>query len=201
MSTFLPTRADRGSYAEPVALVERADLLEILQRLHDEALAGSGRLALVHGEAGVGEVGAGARVGRRRVSRARVLWERATRCPRRARSARSSTSRRTSTPRSAELLRSGERDGLFEATLAALDRSGPTVLVIEDLHWADMSTLDLVRFLARRLEGTHVLVVATYRDEHLPPARPAARDARRHRLPARSSAGSPSRCSAARGGG
>ena len=75
-------------------------------------------------------------------------------------------------PQVDELLRSGERDGLFEAALASLEAMSPVVLVIEDLHWADMSTLDLVRFLARRLEGTHVLVVATYRDDHLQPSDP-----------------------------
>ena len=75
-------------------------------------------------------------------------------------------------PQVDELLRSGERDGLFEAALASLEAMSPAVLVIEDLHWADMSTLDLVRFLARRLEGTHVLVVATYRDDHLQPSDP-----------------------------
>ena len=77
-----------------------------------------------------------------------------------------------SIPRIGELLRSGEREGLFETTLAALDSAGPAVLVIEDLHWADGSTLDLLRFLARRLDGTQCLVVATYRDEHLNPSDP-----------------------------
>ena len=41
------------------------------------------------------------------------------------------------------------------------------VFVIEDLHWADASTLDFVRFAARRIDGTHVLVVVTYRDDDL----------------------------------
>src|SRR5690242_13574847 len=40
---------------------------------------------------------------------------------------------------------------LFRQVLAALARAvKPTVLVIEDVHWADEATLDLVRFLARR---------------------------------------------------
>ena len=79
---------------------------------------------------------------------------------------------RISTPGSASSCDRGSADGLFEATLAALDSAGPAVLVIEDLHWADGSTLDLLRFLARRLDGTQCLVVATYRDEHLNPSDP-----------------------------
>jgi DNA-binding CsgD family transcriptional regulator len=41
----------------------------------------------------------------------------------------------------------------------------PTVVVLEDLHWADGSTLDTVRLLARRLTDVPALIVATYRDQ------------------------------------
>ncbi|HEX6714337.1 MAG TPA: AAA family ATPase, partial [Thermoleophilaceae bacterium] len=59
---------------------------------------------------------------------------------------------------------------LFEALLALLDalgRSGPAVLVIEDLHWADSSTRSFVSFLARSLSDERVLVIATYRSDEL----------------------------------
>jgi hypothetical protein len=39
--------------------------------------------------------------------------------------------------------------------------------VLEDLHWADEATLDVVRMLARRLESVPVLLAATYRDDSL----------------------------------
>lgn len=42
-----------------------------------------------------------------------------------------------------------------------------TVLVLEDLHWADEATLDVVRLLARKVESVPVLVVITYRDDEL----------------------------------
>ena len=41
------------------------------------------------------------------------------------------------------------------------------VVVIDDLHWADRSTLDLLVFLARRLRGTNVLIVTAYRSDEL----------------------------------
>jgi len=47
--------------------------------------------------------------------------------------------------------------------LQALPR--PAVLVLEDLHWADEATLDFVRFLGRRIDGTRCLLLATYREE------------------------------------
>lgn len=64
-----------------------------------------------------------------------------------------------------------DRLQLFEGVVDALgsvatpDR--PLVLVLEDLHWADASSRDLLRFLVSRLSGQHLLVVATYRTDDL----------------------------------
>jgi predicted ATPase len=46
-------------------------------------------------------------------------------------------------------------------TITALTADRPLILVLEDLHWADCSTLDLVAFLARRTESARLLIVAT----------------------------------------
>jgi DNA-binding CsgD family transcriptional regulator/tetratricopeptide (TPR) repeat protein len=68
----------------------------------------------------------------------------------------------------------GEREVLFRALLEQVtaDRDRLTVLVLEDIHWADEATLDLLRFLARRVRSACVMVVATYRDDALPAAAP-----------------------------
>ncbi len=58
---------------------------------------------------------------------------------------------------------------LFEALLALLERladRSPTMLVVEDLHWADRSTLDLLTFLVRNLRAA-LLLVLTYRTDEL----------------------------------
>jgi hypothetical protein len=52
---------------------------------------------------------------------------------------------------------------------------GPSIAVIEDVHWADEATLDLLKFLGRRISRTNCLLVVTYRDdevgaEHTQPA-------------------------------
>jgi DNA-binding CsgD family transcriptional regulator/tetratricopeptide (TPR) repeat protein len=57
---------------------------------------------------------------------------------------------------------------LFEHLLgvfARLSERAPTLLAIEDIHWADRSTLDLVRFLARNLHAGAMVLIATYRTD------------------------------------
>ena len=49
--------------------------------------------------------------------------------------------------------------------LDALSVETPVLLVLEDLHWADSSTLDLVTFLAHVVSGSRILVLATYRSD------------------------------------
>src|SRR5690606_28161225 len=81
----------------------------------------------------------------------------------------------------------GERLQLFESVAAALAASGtpesPLVLVVEDLHWADPSSRDVLRFVVARLRAEHVLVVATYRADDLHrrhPLRPVLAELLRH---------------------
>jgi DNA-binding CsgD family transcriptional regulator/tetratricopeptide (TPR) repeat protein len=67
------------------------------------------------------------------------------------------------------LLREPERrNDLFGAVLDALSTRGePIVLVIEDVHWADDATIDLLRYLGRRVDSTRALIVVTYRDDEV----------------------------------
>jgi DNA-binding CsgD family transcriptional regulator/tetratricopeptide (TPR) repeat protein len=55
---------------------------------------------------------------------------------------------------------------LASALLARLTR-GPTVLVVEDVHWADEATLDVIGLVARRVETVPLLMLLSYRDEGL----------------------------------
>src|SRR5829696_8030249 len=68
---------------------------------------------------------------------------------------------------------------LFEAVRSALDRlsaTAPVVLLIEDVHWADGSTLDLLAFLAHAAHDGPVLIVATCRRDSV------RKDAGMHRM-------------------
>ena len=65
----------------------------------------------------------------------------------------------------ASALESGDRAGVLETTLELLSRSlRPTILVIEDTHWADEATLDAIKYLGRRIARTNGLLLLTYRD-------------------------------------
>jgi DNA-binding SARP family transcriptional activator/predicted ATPase len=60
-------------------------------------------------------------------------------------------------------------EGLSQVLLALLTSSAPGVLFVDDAHWADEASLDLLAYLARRLEGRPVLLLVTWRTELVPP--------------------------------
>ena len=66
-----------------------------------------------------------------------------------------------------EALNSGAgRDLIFACALEELERS-KTLVIFEDLHWADEATLDLLRYLGRRIRRTQAMLVVTYRDDEI----------------------------------
>jgi DNA-binding CsgD family transcriptional regulator/tetratricopeptide (TPR) repeat protein len=67
--------------------------------------------------------------------------------------------------------RRAERHRLFRALREFLGALGPAVLVLEDLHWADETTVELLRFLAPQLPE-ELTVVCTYRRQDLPSGSP-----------------------------
>ena len=71
-------------------------------------------------------------------------------------------------PRLAVRVAEGATPAELMAALADEVRRHPAVLIVlEDLHWADEATLDVVRLLARRIESVPLLLVVTYREESL----------------------------------
>jgi len=53
------------------------------------------------------------------------------------------------------------------AFMRALEGPRTSIVVVEDLHWADEATLDVLRIVARRTDALPALLVATYRDDEL----------------------------------
>ncbi|HEU4422966.1 MAG TPA: BTAD domain-containing putative transcriptional regulator [Pilimelia sp.] len=69
------------------------------------------------------------------------------------------------------------RSRLFESITAfasVVTVGRPTVLVLDDLHWADVDSLQLLEFIAPHLAGLRLLVVGTYRDDEVEATHPLA---------------------------
>ena len=64
----------------------------------------------------------------------------------------------------------GDRHRVFRAILDVLSALGPAVCVLEDLHWSDESTNDLLRFLVSQLPEEVSLVLTYRREDTTPPA-------------------------------
>ncbi len=138
--------------------------------LADEAVRGSGRLVFVGGEAGVGKTTLVREVVRRVDGRLTVRFG------------------------TADNVTTAAALGLFLDALPALDdaaasavnrlqlfrsvrdalTTGPMLLVLEDLHWADEASLDAIRYLGRRLDGLPLLLLATYRHDEVTERHPLA---------------------------
>lgn len=66
---------------------------------------------------------------------------------------------------------------LFQAVLELIERlgaAGPVLFAVEDLHWADLSTLDLLRYLSTNLTDERLILVASYRADELQKGSPLA---------------------------
>jgi DNA-binding CsgD family transcriptional regulator len=149
-------------------LIERESQLAALHQYAKEASDGQGRLVLISGEAGVGksvllEESAGS------LDEARWLW---SGCDGLFTPAALGPLLDIASYINGELLRlcrgEAKRDQLYGALLRQLSDMGTlTVIVIEDIHWADEATLDLLSYLGRRIQHLRVLLLVTYRDDAL----------------------------------
>jgi len=72
----------------------------------------------------------------------------------------------------AMVARGGRPHEVAAAFLDQLRAGPPCVVILEDLHWADDATLDVIRLLARKVESAPVLAVGTYRDDQIDRAHP-----------------------------
>jgi len=157
-----------------VELLERDGALTALSQARDAAARGAGRVVFVSGEPGIGKTSLVTRFVRDLDADARVLL---------------GTCDDLSIPRplgpfrdlagtvSADLeeaLADGTASHEFHQLLITeLERPPqPTVLVLEDVHWADGATLDSIAVLGRRIGSVPALLVLTFRGGELPPNHP-----------------------------
>src|SRR5205814_10655256 len=137
-----------------------------------DAASGRGRLALLGGEAGVGKTSLLRHFTRTLPGRVRALWGACDPLPLpRPLGPLVDIAPSLGPDFAGRLEREDSRPRIFAHVRDVL-QAATHVLVIEDVHWADAATLDLLRYLGRRLDTTRSLVVATYRDDEVGPKHP-----------------------------
>jgi DNA-binding CsgD family transcriptional regulator len=153
-------------------LLERDSFLLELHAALKDSVAGQGRVALVSGEAGIGKTSLIEHFIHSHRDSIRVLW---------------GACDPLFTPRPLgplqdiamqvdgklpELLQPGaDRQDIFSACLSEFQNL-PSIIVFEDVHWADEATLDLIKFLGRRIQRTSTLFILSYREDELAPTHP-----------------------------
>lgn len=150
-------------------MLEREQPLAVLESCLTEARSGQGSVILVAGEAGIGKTALAQAFCERHTADALVWW---------------GACDALSTPRPlGPLYDIGRAAGGEFAALMASEASQherfsgfldelvsplrPVITVIEDVHWADDATRDLLVFVARRVRGTYGVVLVTYRDDEM----------------------------------
>jgi DNA-binding CsgD family transcriptional regulator/tetratricopeptide (TPR) repeat protein len=155
------------------ALLEREDALSTLEAAFGAVVAGHGGVALVSGEAGIGKTS---------LVRAFVAGER------RATRVLAGACDDLAVPRplgpfldiarelpglAVEL----EQGGVDAARVVLDELGGPgaTICIVEDAHWADEATIDVLTYVARRVESVSALLVVSFRDDEVGPDHPLRR--------------------------
>lgn len=155
-------------------LLERDHELEILQNALDRASQGNGSLVAISGEAGIGKTELVRTFVQSCSDSAITLWG----------GCDDLSTPRTLGPfrdiaiqvggRLKDLLAKGAARGdVLDAIFELFDTSRPAaVAVVEDVHWADGATLDVLKFLGRRIDRMATVLVLTYRSEEVGPNHP-----------------------------
>ncbi|HKE46390.1 MAG TPA: AAA family ATPase [Steroidobacteraceae bacterium] len=148
-----------------VALLEREQCLADLAHWLAAAAKQRGCIVLVHGEAGIGKTTLLQEFSK--PLRTRVLWGAcdALFTPRPL-GPLHDIARQAQGALLTAVNSGAKRDAIFNAALDELERI-PTLAVFEDMHWADDATLDLLKYLGRRIERTRSMLVVTYRDDEV----------------------------------
>lgn len=153
------------------SLLERQQCLDDLARWLFTT-AGGGCIALVDGEAGIGKTALVREFTARQTGR-RILWGACDDLfTPRALAPLHDIARQAKGTLLEAINSNANRDVIFNAVLDDLERGAPATVVFEDLQWADEATLDLLKFLGRRIDRTRAMLVITYRGDEIGPSHP-----------------------------
>jgi predicted ATPase/DNA-binding CsgD family transcriptional regulator len=150
-------------------LLEREIYLDALSSGFARLAQGSGCIALVSGEAGIGKTALIQEFTAQRRQAARVYWGgcEALFTPHPL-APLHDIARQAGGGLPAIIAAAANRDLIFHATMDHLVQGlKATIVVFEDVHWADEATLDLIKFLGRRMQHLPVMLIISYRDDEV----------------------------------
>ncbi|MFG1929860.1 ATP-binding protein [Mycobacterium sp. NPDC048908] len=150
-----------------VKLIERSDELGRLRGRADSARAGRGAMLIVTGESGAGKTSFVESFVAEWVRDERLLWGVCDPLPTPRPLGPLRDLAHRLAPASRELLE--HSDAPYDIFAALHDDlcTAPSVLVLDDLQWADQGTIDLLRFVLRRISQTRSLIVGIIRDDEV----------------------------------
>ncbi len=155
-------------------LLERSNYLQKLENSFKNLIEDNGTVVIISGEAGIGKTSLVEAFINKLKDKARILWGAcdALFTPRPLGPLYDIASQFNNSLLNL-LNNQPERTTIFTRFLQNLQESKlPNILIIEDVHWADESTLDLIKFLGRRTNRINSLFIITYRDDEIGPDHP-----------------------------
>ena len=164
--TLMQGLPEVGPRIPAIALADREQSLADLTQWLSAADRG-GAIVLVSGEAGIGRTSLLREFCRRHPERRRLWGDCDSLFTPRPLAPLHDIARQGPGPLSRALAAGADREVVFNAVLDELERGAPPLVVFDDLQWADVGTLDLLKFLGRRIHRTRALLVVSYRDDEL----------------------------------
>ncbi len=156
-------------------LLEREESLSALEFVFGQVCRGAGQMVSISGEAGIGKTSLIEGFTRRHIPSVPVYWGLCDSlfAPRPF-GPLYDMAAQLHEDLPALLTSDAQRTAVFPLVLEFLQRQ-VSIAVFEDVHWADEATLDLLRYLGRRIVRTAALLVITYRDDELGSQHPLRR--------------------------
>ncbi|MGH2896604.1 MAG: ATP-binding protein, partial [Solirubrobacteraceae bacterium] len=152
----------------PVLLERSVELAALGGSLGEVKRSRRGRIIVVHGEAGIGKTALLRCFCDDLGGSVRVLWAACdSLATPRPLGPLLDVARATAGELGAQVESGAGAQDVAAAMIRELSTRRPTVLVIEDVHWADEATLDVIRILSRRVEVVPALLLASYRDDEV----------------------------------